>query len=108
MAGNALLAYATHSLHPGSAAFLFWRLQLQAIFLPLKLAHHYLSHYNCREALKVLGALPDSQRCSAGVLLLMGRCLYELVDYARAAEAFEAARQADPLNLEVQTEALGD
>jgi len=75
--------------------------QLQALFLPLKLAHLYLSQYNCREALRVLGALPASQRCSAGVLLLIGRCLYELVDYARAAEAFEAARAADPLNLEV-------
>lgn len=74
--------------------------QLQALFLPLKLAHLYLSQYNCREALRVLGALPASQRCSAGVLLLIGRCLYELVDYARAAEAFEAARAADPLNLE--------
>jgi hypothetical protein len=37
------------------------------------------------------------------VLLLIGRCLYELVDYARAAEAFEAARAADPLNLEVRS-----
>jgi tetratricopeptide (TPR) repeat protein len=69
--------------------------------LPLKLAHHYLSTFQCRAALKALGSLPDSQRCSAGVLLLIGRCLYELVDYARAAEAFEAARAADPLNLEV-------
>ena len=77
-------------------------LQLQAVFLPLKLAYHYLSQYKCRDALKALGALPHSQRCSAGVLLLMARCLYELVDYARAAEAFEAARTADPLNIEVR------
>jgi hypothetical protein len=75
--------------------------QLQHIFLPLKLAHHHLSHFQCREALQALGALPERQRCSAGVLLLIGRCLYELVDYARAAEAFEAARTADPLSLEV-------
>lgn len=75
--------------------------QLEHIFLPLKLAHHHLSHFHCREALQALGALPERQRCSAGVLLLIGRCLYELVDYARAAEAFEAARAADPLSLEV-------
>ena len=83
--------------------------QLQSIFLPLRLAHHQLSQFHCREALQALGTLPASQRCSAGVLLLIGRCLYELVDYARAAEAFEAARSADPLNLEVRHtgEALG-
>lgn len=83
--------------------------QLQSIFLPLRLAHHQLSQFHCREALQALGTLPASQRCSAGVLLLIGRCLYELVDYARAAEAFEAARTADPLNLEVRHtgEALG-
>lgn len=76
-------------------------LQLQSIFLPLKLAHHYFSQFQCNEALQVLSLLPASQRSSAGVLLLIGRCLYELVDYARAAEAFEAARAADPVNLEV-------
>lgn len=76
-------------------------LQLQSIFLPLKLAHHHLSRFQCREALQALAVLPERQRCSAGVLLLIGRCLYELVDYVRAAEAFEAARAADPLNLEV-------
>jgi hypothetical protein len=76
-------------------------LQLQCILLPLKLAHHHLSQFRCRQALQELGALPASQRSSTCVLLLIGRCLYELVEYARAAEAFEAARAADPHNLEV-------
>lgn len=64
---------------------------------------HHLSQYKCKEALAALSKLPQQQLASPGVLLLMGRCLYELVDYSRAAEAFEAARAADPFNLEVST-----
>eukprot|EP00879_Flechtneria_rotunda_P032571 GHRR01035799.1.p1 GENE.GHRR01035799.1~~GHRR01035799.1.p1 ORF type:complete len:408 (+),score=197.72 GHRR01035799.1:218-1441(+) len=74
--------------------------ELLAILLPLRLAHHHLSQYKCKEALAALNKLPAKQLSSAGVLLLMARCLYELVDYSRAAEAFEAARAADPLSLE--------
>lgn len=95
--------WVTLSAHAVSALRCFPVPQLQSIFLPLKLAHHHLSQFHCREALQALGALSERQRCSAGVLLLIGRCLYELVDYARAAEAFEAARTADPHNLEVRT-----
>eukprot|EP00775_Hariotina_reticulata_P006606 gene6606-6834_t len=73
---------------------------LLSTFLPLRLALHCLSQYQCREALAALGRLPASQQGSAGVLLLMARCLYELVDYPGAARAFEAARAADPLILE--------
>lgn len=76
-------------------------LQLLSVFLPLRLALHHLSQYKCRDALNYLSKLPQEQLNSPGVLLLMGRCLYELVDYRRAAEAFEAARAADPMNLEV-------
>lgn len=74
--------------------------QLASLLLPLRRALHLLSQYKAREALAALGQLAPAQLGSAGVLLLVGRCQYELVDYARAAEAFEAARAADPLNLE--------
>ncbi|WIA20972.1 hypothetical protein OEZ85_005309 [Tetradesmus obliquus] len=74
--------------------------QLASLLLPLRSALHLLSQYKAREALAALGQLAPAQLGSAGVLLLVGRCQYELVDYARAAEAFEAARAADPLNLE--------
>lgn len=76
-------------------------LQLASLLLPLRRALHLLSQYKAREALAALGQLAPAQLGSAGVLLLVGRCQYELVDYARAGEAFEAARAADPLNLEV-------
>jgi predicted Zn-dependent protease len=76
--------------------------QLASLLLPLRRTLHLLSQYKARDALGALAQLPAAQLGSAGVLLLIGRCQYELVDYARAAEAFEAARAADPLSLEVR------
>jgi hypothetical protein len=81
--------------------------QLLATFLPLRLALHCLSQYKCKEALTALARLPASQQGSAGVLLMAARCLYELVDYRGAAGAFEAARAADPLLLEVRGPTCG-
>lgn len=82
-------------------------LQLLSLFLPLRRAVQLLSQYKCREALAALAQLPAQQLGSPGVLLLIGRCHYELVDYVRAADAFEAARAADPLNLEVRAMRVG-
>jgi tetratricopeptide (TPR) repeat protein len=76
--------------------------QLASLLLPLRRTLHSLSQYKAREALSEVAQLPPTQLGSAGVLLLIGRCQYELVDYTRAAEAFEAARAADPLSLEVR------
>jgi hypothetical protein len=64
---------------------------------------HIRTHMRARrDALWALAALPPSQAASAGALLLRGRCLYELVDYAGAADAFGAAHAADPLSMEVR------
>ncbi|KAG9096364.1 anaphase-promoting complex subunit cdc27 [Ceratobasidium sp. UAMH 11750] len=55
-----------------------------------------LAQYRSADVLEELEALPEEQKRSASVMVLIGRAEYERADYVKARRAFELARTLDP------------
>ncbi|QRW00722.1 anaphase-promoting complex subunit 3 [Ceratobasidium sp. AG-Ba] len=55
-----------------------------------------LAQYRSADVLEELEALPEEQKRSASVMVLIGRAEYERADYIKAKRAFELARVLDP------------
>ncbi|KAG8762160.1 anaphase-promoting complex subunit cdc27 [Ceratobasidium sp. 428] len=55
-----------------------------------------LAQYRSADVLEELEALPEEQKRSASVMVLIGRAEYERADYIKAKRAFELARTLDP------------
>ena len=75
---------------PGAMA----RLRLLAV------PYAHMAQYRCREALVALDDLPEEEAASALALRIRGRALYELADYAAAADVFAEALASDPYRLD--------
>jgi len=75
---------------------------LLSLFKQLGSAFAKLASYDCREAEKLLNALPPRQLDTSWVLSLLGKCHFELAEYKEASKLFKKVREADPFRLQLQ------
>ncbi|GLI65921.1 hypothetical protein VaNZ11_009574 [Volvox africanus] len=83
-----------------AAAMVESRTALLQLLAPLMESVRHLAAYRCPEALDALQRLPKAQARTAWVSCAMGRAYFESMNYSKAAQHFETARQLDRTRVE--------
>lgn len=74
---------------------------LMILLRSLGSAYLEASRYNCREAIRLMGELPEQHCKSSWVLSLMGKCHFELAEYREATKYFRMVRDQDPHRMDM-------
>eukprot|EP01132_Coremiostelium_polycephalum_P006234 gene6234-7765_t len=75
-------------------------IELLQLLVTIASAFRLLCTFSCKEAIETFKQLPESQYQTGWVQTRVGKAYFEMVDYNKANEVFESARELEPYRLE--------